>query len=177
MLRIARIEDHLRADVHGDPPCSVLWLVPEEPEELAGAIAQVMDIAALDGSVMVGLWDGSASLSVGAAALMAGRSPDAEWRIDATRVVACCFEVGPHTSDLWAEFRRRLRQHQICGVLARRGTELGHAMRFAGLSLVLAGAARQAIPGVSHETVLRSEDRLEGLRAFAEKRRPVWKGR
>jgi enoyl-CoA hydratase/carnithine racemase len=44
-----------------------------------------------------------------------------------------------------------------------------------GLSLDLDAAL--ALELEQYETVLRSEDRLEGLRAFAEKRRPAWKGR
>ena len=44
-----------------------------------------------------------------------------------------------------------------------------------GLDLDLEAAL--ALELEHYETVLRSEDRLEGLRAFAEKRRPVWKGR
>ena len=44
-----------------------------------------------------------------------------------------------------------------------------------GLDLDLEAAL--ALELERYETVLRSEDRLEGLRAFAEKRRPVWKAR
>jgi len=44
-----------------------------------------------------------------------------------------------------------------------------------GLDLDLEAAL--ALELERYETVLRSEDRLEGLRAFAEKRRAVWKGR
>ncbi|HZJ55332.1 MAG TPA: enoyl-CoA hydratase-related protein [Myxococcaceae bacterium] len=44
-----------------------------------------------------------------------------------------------------------------------------------GLDLDLEAAL--ALELEEYETVLRSEDRLEGLAAFAEKRRPVWKGR
>jgi enoyl-CoA hydratase/carnithine racemase len=44
-----------------------------------------------------------------------------------------------------------------------------------GLDLALDAAL--ALELEEYETVLRSEDRLEGLRAFAEKRRPAWKGR
>jgi enoyl-CoA hydratase/carnithine racemase len=44
-----------------------------------------------------------------------------------------------------------------------------------GLDLDLEAAL--ALELDEYEAVLRSEDRLEGLRAFAEKRPPVWKGR
>ena len=44
-----------------------------------------------------------------------------------------------------------------------------------GLDLEIEAAL--ALELEQYEAVLRSEDRLEGLRAFAEKRRPVWKGR
>lgn len=44
-----------------------------------------------------------------------------------------------------------------------------------GLGLDLDAAL--AVEQEQYETVLRSEDRLEGLRAFAEKRRPLWRGR
>jgi enoyl-CoA hydratase/carnithine racemase len=44
-----------------------------------------------------------------------------------------------------------------------------------GLDLDLDAAL--ALELEQYETVLRSEDRLEGLRAFSEKRRPLWKGR
>ncbi len=44
-----------------------------------------------------------------------------------------------------------------------------------GLDLDLEAAL--ALELEEYEAVLRSEDRLEGLRAFAEKRPPVWKGR
>ena len=68
---------------------------------------------------------------------------------------------------------------------------LGVAEQIAENAPVAVGAAKRAIDrGLDldldaalaleleqYETVLRSEDRLEGLAAFAEKRRPVWKGR
>ncbi|HZX43010.1 MAG TPA: enoyl-CoA hydratase-related protein, partial [Myxococcaceae bacterium] len=44
-----------------------------------------------------------------------------------------------------------------------------------GLDLEMEAAL--ALELEQYETVLRSEDRLEGLRAFAEKRRPLYKGR
>ncbi len=51
------------------------------------------------------------------------------------------------------------------------------AKRAVDRGLDLALDAGLALELEEYETVLRSEDRLEGLRAFAEKRRPVWKGR
>jgi enoyl-CoA hydratase/carnithine racemase len=51
------------------------------------------------------------------------------------------------------------------------------AKRAVDRGLDLALDAGLALELEEYETVLRSEDRLEGLRAFAEKRRPAWKGR
>lgn len=50
------------------------------------------------------------------------------------------------------------------------------AKRAVDRGLDLALDAGLALELEEYETVLRSEDRLEGLRAFAQKRRPVWKG-
>ena len=54
---------------------------------------------------------------------------------------------------------------------------VGAAKRAIDRGLDLEAEAALALELEQYETVLRSEDRLEGLRAFAEKRRPVWKGR
>lgn len=154
-LRVARLEERLSVEAMGSQACSVLWLIPDQAVELGDAMGKVITSAHQEGWVIVGAWERSASLSPDLATLMAREPPEAELRVGPTRLVANAVKVeGSEGGALWREFRMRVRKHEICGILTHAHNQPEAGLRFAAIDLVLAGAARQARPGASHDAVL-----------------------
>jgi hypothetical protein len=149
VMQTSRMEERLSVVASADTSCSVLWLLPDEPAELAGAMARTAASTGLAARGFAGRWDLSATWHARAGEIDAATVVNAEMRIGATRMTGAMLDVGQHgVSGFWPEFGGRVRHRQICAALVPpQAAAAGGGWVQAGLQLVLAAASFQASRG------------------------------
>jgi len=156
-MQTCRVEEQLGIIASGDPSCSVLWLLPGSPAELAEAMATVVEASGLAGHGFAAWWTGAAHRQAMAERISTAAVVDAELRVGATRMTAAMLDL-PGASSAWfrAAFGGRIGQRQIAAALMPQHAAPPAGWSLAGLQLVLMAAARQARPGTTHAQVLAS---------------------
>jgi hypothetical protein len=157
LMRITRTETSLWLGFSPDSSCSVLWLVPEyDPGELAEAMGAVSEITGAAGTGFVGRWEGSKKFESIEASIARLSQTNGHFQIGQTRINADMLPVPAQEGWFWSQFGKNSPRHQICGVLVPLGADVPFAVTYAGVQLVLSGAARQFRPGSSHAFALRA---------------------
>jgi hypothetical protein len=147
-MRTSRAEEQLRVVASRDSSCSVLWLLADNPAELAEAMAAITEVTGLAAHGFAGWWTESARWRPMAETISAAAVADAELRIDASRMAAAMLDLPIATSAwFWTVFGGRIGQRQIAAALMPPHAAPAGGWMHAGVQLVLTAAARQARPG------------------------------
>src|SRR5260221_14235701 len=154
-VQTSRVEEQLGIVASGDHSCSVFWLIPGSPAELAEAMATVVEATGLVAYGFGAWWTGSASWQAMAERISAAAVVDAELRVGAPRLAGAMLELPAAAGGwFWVAFGGRIGQRQIAAALMPRHAASAAGWTQAGLQLVLMAAARQARPGATPAQVL-----------------------
>src|SRR5260221_9329584 len=98
-VQTSRVEEQLGIVASGDHSCSVFWLIPGSPAELAEAMATVVEATGLVAYGFAAWWTGSASWQAMAERISTAAVVDAELRVGATRLAGAMLELPAAAAD------------------------------------------------------------------------------
>ena len=154
-MQTSRLEEQFSVVASADTSCSVLWLLPADPAEIADAMAAITARSGLVARGFAGWWDQSPTWQARAGEIEGATVLRADMRVGATRMAGAMLDVRPGgVSWFWPEFAGRVRQRQICAALVPPEAAAPAGWAQAGLQLVLAAASLQVRPGPTHLQVL-----------------------
>jgi hypothetical protein len=155
VMQMSRMTEQLSIVASADNSYSVLWLLPDEGDDLAQPMTGIQAASALAARGFLGAWDQSATWQARTRDIEAVTVLDAEMRVGTVRMTAAMLDLRPdHGVWFWREFGGRIRQRQLCAALVPAEATSAAGWAQAGLQLVLAAAAVQARPGPTHHQVL-----------------------
>jgi hypothetical protein len=153
VMQMSRMTEQLSVVASAGSSCSVLWLLPDDGDDLAQPMTGVLAASALVARGFLGGWDQSAAWQA-RTRVEAVTVLDAEMRVGTVRMTAAMLDLKPDSSVwFWREFGGRIRQRQICAALVPAEATSAAGWAQAGLQLVLAAAAVQTRPGPTHAQV------------------------
>jgi hypothetical protein len=157
VMQTSRMTEQLSIVASAESSCSVLWLLPDEGDDLAQPMTAVLEASPLAARGFLGVWDQSKAWQARTREVEAVTVLDAEMRVGTVRMTAAMLDLRPDSSAwFWREFGGRVRQRQLCAALVPAEATSAAGWAQAGLQLVLAAAAVQVGWSATHQQVQRT---------------------